>query len=132
MTGLVKEEILLRWGEFGVHVRNGRLRFAPHLLHRAEFKTEPYRFDYVDVAGDDRSWDLPPDSLAFTYCGVPVAYVLADRPSIVVDRAAGPSELIAGGELSRSTSASVFARDGRVVRLTVRVPRNELHLSAEE
>jgi len=129
MTGLVKEEILLRWGELGVQVRNGRLRFAPRLLHRAEFMTEPRRFDYVDVAGNDRAWDLPPDSVAFTYCGLPVAYVLADRSSIVVDRAAGPSELITGNELPRSTSESVFARDGRLVRLTVRVPRDELMLS---
>jgi len=105
------------------------LRFAPRLLHRAEFMTEPRRFDYVDVAGNDRAWDLPPDSVAFTYCGLPVAYVLADRSSIVVDRAAGPSELITGNELPRSTSESVFARDGRLVRLTVRVPRDELMLS---
>jgi hypothetical protein len=131
MTGLVKEEILVRWGELGVRVGDGRLRFAPRLLHRSEFMTEPHRFEYVDVAGDDRAWDLPPDSVAFTYCGVPISYVLADRPSIVVDRAAGPSELITGDELPRSTTESVFARDGQVVRLTVRVPRDELMLSGE-
>jgi hypothetical protein len=126
MTGLVKEEVLARWGELGVQVRGGRLRLAPRLLHRAEFEAEPYRFDYVDIAGQDRSWELPAGSLAFTYCGTPVCYELADRASIVVDRVAGPSELVAGDELPRAASESVFAREGSVVRLIVRVPREAL------
>lgn len=123
MTGLVKEEVLARWGELGVQVRGGRLRFAPRLLHRAEFEAGPRRFDYVDIAGLDRSWELPAGSLAFTCCGTPVCYELADSASVLVDRATGPSELIAGDELTRAASESVFARDGSVVRLIVRVPR---------
>jgi hypothetical protein len=126
MTGLVKEEVLARWGELGVQVRGGRLRLAPRLLHRAEFEAAPYRFDYVDVAGQDRSWELPAGSLAFTYCGTPVCYELADRASVVVDRAAGPSELILGDELPRAASESVFAREGSIMRLIVRVPREAL------
>jgi hypothetical protein len=132
MTGLVKEEVLARWGELGVQVRGGRLRFAPRLLHRAEFEAAPHRFHYVDIAGRDRSWDLPVGSLAFTYCGTPVCYELADRASIVVDRVAGPSELIAGDELPLAASESVFARDGSIVRLIVRVPREALRLLASE
>jgi hypothetical protein len=126
MTGLVKEEVLARWGELGVRVRAGGLRFAPRLLHQAEFEAAPYRFDYVGIAGQDRSWELPAGSLAFTYCGTPVCYELADRASIVVERVAGPSELIAGDELPHAASSAVFARDGSIVRLTVRVPRAAL------
>ena len=29
MTGQVKEEILCRWGELGIHVEAGALRFVP-------------------------------------------------------------------------------------------------------
>jgi hypothetical protein len=130
MTGAVKEEVLARWGELGVEVRGGRLRFAPRLLHQAEFEAAPYRFDYVDVAGQDRMWELPAGSLAFTYCGTPVCYELADRASVLVDRAAGPGELIAGDELPRAASESVFARNGSIVRLVVRVPREALRLLA--
>jgi len=126
MTGLVKEEILARWGELGVRVRAGRLRLAPRLLHQAEFEAAPYRFDYVDFDGQDRSWELPAGSLAFTYCGTPVCYELADQASVIVDRVAGPSELIAGDELPLATSESVFARDGSILRLIVRVPREAL------
>ena len=132
MTGLVKEEVLARWGELGVQVRQGKLRFAPSLLHRAEFGAAPQRFDYVDLAGEDRFCDLPAGGLAFTYCGTPVCYELADRASILIDRAAGPSELIAGDELSLAATESVFARDGSILRLVVRVPREALRLPAVE
>jgi len=36
MTGQVKEEILTRWGELGLRVRNGRVHFDPVLLDEAE------------------------------------------------------------------------------------------------
>ena len=36
MTGQVKEEILTRWGELGLRVRAGRVRFDPVLLDAAE------------------------------------------------------------------------------------------------
>ena len=36
MTGQVKEEILARWGELGVRVQGGRIRFDPVLLDGAE------------------------------------------------------------------------------------------------
>ena len=49
-----------------------------------------------------------------------------------MDRVAGPSELIVGDELPRAVSESVFAREGSVVRLIVRVPREGLPLLAAE
>ena len=36
MTGQVKEEILTRWGELGLRVRDGRVHFDPVLLDAAE------------------------------------------------------------------------------------------------
>ena len=36
MTGQVKEEILTRWGELGLRVHEGRIRFDPVLLDEAE------------------------------------------------------------------------------------------------
>jgi hypothetical protein len=36
MTGQVKEEILTRWGELGLRVADGRVRFDPVLLDEAE------------------------------------------------------------------------------------------------
>jgi hypothetical protein len=128
MTGAVKEEVLARWGELGVRVRQGRLRFAPALLHQAEFAAEPYRFHYVDAARRDRSWNLPAGTLAFTYCATPVCYELGEQASILIDYATGAGEQVAGAQLSAAASEAIFARDGSIARLTVRVPRKGLRL----
>ena len=54
MTGQVKEEILTRWGELGLRVHDGRVRFDPVLLDAEEI----------------------PDggSLTFTWARVPCTY----------------------------------------------------------
>ena len=79
MTGQVKEEILTRRGELGIRVENGTVGFRPTLL-KAErvHATSPTQFAYFDVAGRSRSLALPPGSLAFTLCQVPVVYELVD------------------------------------------------------
>jgi hypothetical protein len=123
MTGLVKEEILTRWGELGVEVRDGRLGFEPLLLHRSEFAATPHEFGYVDVEGTERRWNLPAESLVFTFCGTPICYELAEAATIVVDGANGRSDAIAGNRLPLDVSRALFARDGSVARLIVRVPR---------
>ena len=39
MTGQVKEEILTRFGELGLRVSDGTVRFEPSLLRPSEFNT---------------------------------------------------------------------------------------------
>jgi hypothetical protein len=126
MTGQVKEEILTRWGELGVAVEDGQLRFAPRLLHQAEFFPSAQRFLYLDVQNREQSWELPANSLAFTYCQLPVSYQLADAASILVERADGTRETVDGNTLGAADSVLVFARSGKISRLTVLVPRTEL------
>ncbi|HUI08285.1 MAG TPA: hypothetical protein VL486_14895, partial [Verrucomicrobiae bacterium] len=89
MTGQVKEEILTRWGELGIDVKDGCLRFAPRLLHLSEFAKEAHSFPYVDLHGEDWIWELPPESLAFTYCQVPVCYTLFTGAAITIEWADG-------------------------------------------
>ena len=131
MTGQVKEEILTRWGELGIEIEKGCLRFAPRLLHRAEFFTSGHPFEYVDVQGKDQMWDMPAESLGFTYCQVPVCYQLAPTPmpaktAIVIERANGRTETVRSNTLSPSVSASIFGRCGEIRRLTVLVSRDSL------
>src|ERR1051326_1402004 len=126
MTGQVKEEILTRWGELGVEVKEGCLRFAPRLLQRAEFTSQTCAFPYVDLQGKDQTWELPAQSLAFTYCQVPVCYTLADTAAITIERANGHTELVRSDSLIPEISASIFDRRGEISRLIVRVPQNVL------
>ena len=55
MTGQVKEEILTRFGELGVRVREGVVGFDPVLLRRDEFLVEPGIYEFFDLAGRPQS-----------------------------------------------------------------------------
>ncbi|MEM9053661.1 MAG: hypothetical protein AAGC47_16520, partial [Bacteroidota bacterium] len=49
MTGQVKEDILCRFGELGVFVKDGQLYFDPCLLRKEELLSEAKIFQYIDV-----------------------------------------------------------------------------------
>ncbi|MEX1114425.1 MAG: hypothetical protein WEB53_04200 [Akkermansiaceae bacterium] len=128
MTGQVKEEILTRMGELGVHVRNGQIHFEPTLLKRSEFFTISHEFAYHGVDGNPRVWKLGPETLAFTFCQVPVCYELSDHASITLERLNGGSETFAGACLAADVSAHIFLRDDSIQRLLVKVPQSRFSL----
>ena len=121
MTGQVKEGVLIRWGELGVQVDGGRVRFRPLLLDPAEFLTEPRR--WAPLADDDETeGELDAGTLGFTYCGVPVVYRLVDgAPRITIQSGGRAPETIAGDSLDRDRSRTVFARAGQITRIDVDV-----------
>ncbi len=126
MTGQVKEEILTRWAELGIQVNHGTLIFAPTLLRRREFFSEPKEFAYVDVNGAQQTLRLPAESLAFTYCQIPVCYQLAETASIAVEDGFGATRMVPGQKLSDADSQAVFSRAGKITRLTVGIQRTSL------
>ena len=117
LTGQVKEDILCRFSELGVFVSAGCLHFRPLLLKREEFIPSSTDFEFVDVTGCQRKLRLKPNSLAFTYCQVPIVYQLGGKNSLkVFGRPAAPVQLD-GLRLDAETSGSIFDRDGTVARI---------------
>jgi hypothetical protein len=121
MTGQVKEEILARWGELGVLVQGGTLRFAPTLLRDDEFLDGSGSFDYVDISGQGQTIALPAGTLAFTFCQTPVIYTRGQAAQIRVSYADDRSRIIPGSDLDVETSQHIFSRDGQVRSLRVTV-----------
>ena len=119
MTGQVKEDVLCRFGELGVYVKDGRLTFGPGLLRKEEFLTEAMRFNYVDLKGQVQNLKLNPGELCFTYCQVPVVYFLTDVPSLKVVYNNG--EIIEDKKLGLNvqTSDEVFSRTGEIAHIRV-------------
>ncbi len=127
MTGQVKEEILTRFGELGVRVREGIVGFDPVLLRRDEFLAEPGVYQYFDLAGTPQSLDIPAGALAFSYCQVPVVYVRTrDEAWLRVTTDGKPSPERAGSWLDASDSEALLARRGRISRIHVGVPERVL------
>ena len=121
MTGQVKEEVLTRFGELGVRVRDGRISFEPALLRASEFLPEKQRFDYLALDGSRRTIELPPASLAFTFAQVPVVYTLAKTTSCEVLAADGARRAAENAFLTREDSLSIFQRRGVIAEIRAHV-----------
>ncbi len=119
MTGQVKEEILARTAELGAFVEGGALYFDPLLLREGELAAEGGAFTYIDVRGQERSIELPPGSLAYTFCQTPIVYVRSGEDRIEVACAGGDLRRIDGLRLDPETSGRLFRRDGTIERITV-------------
>jgi hypothetical protein len=119
MTGQVKEEILTRCGELGVRVADGGVAFSSLLLRPEEFTGEICVFRFVDAGGGDSELALPPHSLAFTFCQVPVVCTLGAAPALRVHLADGSVRAMATMALDADLGRSMFRREGRVCRIEV-------------
>ena len=125
MTGQVKEDILARLGELGVSVKNGLISFQPNILQANEFLEAETNFAYLAVDGSEQSVAVPANSLAFTYCQVPVVYHLTGGSGIKVylEGQESPEE-ISGNTLFEPWSTSVLGRTEIVRRIEVQVALN--------
>jgi hypothetical protein len=127
MTGQVKEEILVRFGELGVEVTAGAVRFGPALLEAGEFLCEPSALRCYDVRGRETTLELPAGSLAFTFCQVPVVYQLTrDEPWIRVTGRDGTLSVRPGDRLDATHSQALLDRSGAITQIDVGVPEHRL------
>ena len=129
MTGQVKEEILTRMGELGVHIHHGCVLFDPVLLKRHEFFTKPHTFESIDLSGAPQTWQLQAGTLAFTLFQVPVCYVLGQSASIALEFSDGRSALIEGRVLPVKESHELFERSGLIRSIRVTLPKNQTSIS---
>ncbi len=121
MTGQVKEDILARFGELGVYVKNGQLGFNPVLLRKDEFSEEIRYFTYLNIRNEEKKIQLKSDSLCFTYCQVPVIYQVSAQESVTVIFENGSSKDYDSLQLDRDLSKKIFERTGEISQIIVGV-----------
>jgi hypothetical protein len=119
MTGQVKEDILTRFGELGVFVKEGMLEFNPRLLRKTEFLTTPKVFNYTNIKKQKVQLDLGKDSLCFTYCQVPVIYKLSDNQGVKVQYNDGTTKEFEHLTIDVTTSKQLFERTGQIKSIEV-------------
>ena len=101
MTGQVKEDIINRFFELGVSVKDGCVTFAPQMLTEQDFQQD--------------------GTLRFTYCGVPITYIQHSNAEITI-RTAEKDIIITDNTLPYSYSEHLFARDGQVSAIIINLP----------
>jgi hypothetical protein len=125
LTGQVKEDVITRFRELGVRVVQGEVVFEPVLLARDEFLKKAASWSYT-VGGAELTEELPIGSLAFTLCGVPVIYRMADSSCLQVFGDQGAPTVIRGSRLGVSLSQSLFNRDQGIRKVVVDLPETML------
>ncbi len=121
MTGQVKEDFISRFGELGVIICDGKIKFNTILLNKHEFLTKSQAFNYYNVQGKKQSMMLNPGMLAFTICQVPIIYIIADEQKIVVTTRDGNEEEMEEFEIGDSLSRSIFKREDKIWKVRVMV-----------
>lgn len=123
MTGQVKEDILSRWAELGLQVHQGALHINPVFLRKQEFINEKAAIIYLNAQGEWAELELPPQTLAFTYCGVPFVYHNSGiNVGIEVYLKEEKPTLLDSLIIPASLSEKLFARTGEIERLEVHLP----------
>ncbi|MEZ4883540.1 MAG: hypothetical protein R3E32_02295 [Chitinophagales bacterium] len=126
MTGQVKEDILSRFGELGVFIKEGKLCFNPSLLRKDELLTNSKVFEYVDVHSEHKQLEVKSDSLCFTFCQVPIVYQLAESNGLEIIRKDNTINKFESLSLDVAMSKQVFERTGDVIQIRVQIKKSEL------
>lgn len=126
MTGQVKEDILCRFGELGVFVKEGKLQFYPCLLRKREFLNQEKEFIYIDIHQKQNSVTLSEKTLAFTYSQVPVIYQIAEDNSIEIFNNDNTVNRLDGLIIDVNTSEKIFKRTGEITLLKVSIQESIL------
>ena len=121
MTGQVKEDVITRFGELGVFVKHGKLYFNPCLLRKEEFLSKETSFEYLSLLRGTQNIIIPSNSLAFTYCQVPIIYHISNKDHLEIIFKDGTSSKIDALVIDRITSEKIFKRTGDIVQINANV-----------
>jgi len=121
MTGQVKEDILTRIGELGVKINEGKLQFQPSILDKNEFLTQGQEVVFINVEGSKNKIVLEKDSLAFTYCQVPIIYIKSTSNQMELFYKNGTIQRLDSLELDVENSQKIFLRTAEIVKIKVSI-----------
>lgn len=117
MTGQVKEDILSRFAEIGVHIENGQLHFRMDLFDHSELLDDAREFRYFDIQGNSQTLSLPAGAFGFTLCQVPVTLTKADSDTLCVHFANGDKKTFTSLYVDQETTQTLFSRDGTITSI---------------
>ncbi|MCU4156440.1 hypothetical protein J1N10_10660 [Carboxylicivirga sp. A043] len=119
MTGQVKEDVMTRMGELGVHVENGQITFNTALFNPDELLLTPELFQHFDALYNQEQINLEAGQLGFTVCKVPVVYSKANVNEVVINMKDGEQKRFDGLTIDAATSALIFNRSTELKSIQV-------------
>ena len=118
MTGQVKEDILSRFAEIGVHIDAGCLCFRMELFDHDELLEEDDSLTFFNLHAEQQTVPIPANGFGFTLFQVPVVYQSSVTDKIEVEFFNGQSRVFQGLCLDAETSGELFSRKGQIAKIT--------------
>ena len=128
MTGQVKEEIITRFGELGLFIKDGRITFKPYLLRKSEFLNKKSTFLIINTKKVREKIPLTKNQLAYTFCQIPIIYNLCDKKSwfVEINYSNGQTIKIKSNSIDNDFSLEIFKRNDNIKFLKVYLPKQHL------
>lgn len=119
MTGMVKEEILTRFAELGIVIKDGVIVFNPILFRNQELVETESILNYIDIQGQKQQLEVPVDSLAFTFCQIPFLMRQSDNNQCTVHYTDNTVQVINEHCLDAEISQQIYSRNGSIQQVTI-------------
>jgi hypothetical protein len=126
MTGQVKEDVISRFGELGIRIKDGKLTFNPQLLRKTEFLTYNKTIELFDIHQQKQTFLLEKNQLCFTFCQVPIIYQLSQQNAIHLFDFENAVTSISCLSLDENHSQKLFDRSGAFKKIVIEVDENLL------
>jgi hypothetical protein len=105
-----------------VRIQNGVMYFDTSLLKETEYLEAPAKFEYFNVMGEKNSLPLTKDSLAFTYCQVPIVFSKnKGKVCIDVSYTDGQKKTFQASGLDSDTTLELFSRNNVIEKIVVSI-----------
>ena len=115
MTGQVKEDIIARWHELGIKVKEGKLHFILRPFISNDFQEGSKNYIWIDMEGDEQITQTAGRTLFFTFCQVPVIYQIGEKPGLLVTFKTGKNMFFSNSyALSKELSQEIFFRTKKI------------------
>ncbi|NOQ25174.1 MAG: hypothetical protein GQ564_07400 [Bacteroidales bacterium] len=123
LTGQVKEDVISRYGELGIRVKNGEIIFDTSLLNEEEILTDKADFEFFTLEGKQSRIKLTKKQLALTFCQVPIVYTFSDHDKIVISFKNRKEKKIQGNSINQQLSSLIFNRSNEIELINVNVSK---------
>ena len=126
MTGQVKEDIIVRLHEMGIHIHEGSISIIPKLLQKELFLQKESQFNFFNLEGELLHIHAKPNTLHFTYNQVHVVYELGEKGQISIEYIDGNITNINTLQIDKTISSSIFKRLNLIETIKVQIPKSQL------
>lgn len=127
MTGQVKEDILIRYGELGIIFENDKLCFDPFMLKMSEFSTEERSVEIIRPHNNLKLL-LPKLSLLFTLCEVPIIYRIDTTVKTQLFLTNGQKIIFDKLSLDPNCTELILKRTGKIEKILINITEKELRI----